>query len=407
MTILIKDARFLLTPTKILRGKSILIEDGRIAAIGQPSGKHDEVIQAADKIVMPGLVNAHTHAAMTLLRGFADDMPVMEWLETKIWPLEARLSKEDVYWGAKLACAEMLKGGITAFNDMYFYSSAVARAAQECGIRGLFSEVLFDFHDSSKTDEELAKAERSLAEIRKVGGMAAIGPHALYTCSKALLRGAFKLAEKHDTRVHLHLAESKGEMLNHYIQWLKRTIAAHCVWLSPAEMRSLAGSGAHLVHCPVSNAKLASGVGPFHGLLGTQAVCIGTDGAASNNSLDMFESMKFTALIHKLWRRNPKAASAHNVLIAATTAGAEALGLRYGIEKGAQADLILIDTKKPHLCPVHNPVSHVIYCTKSSDVDTVIVDGKIVIAGKKFYGMNEAAILEECEKRARRLISGA
>ncbi len=412
---LIKGAK-VLTPKGVVEG-NVLIEENKIAAVGDVADKSDVVIDGRKKAVIPGLFNTHTHAAMVLFRSYADDMVLHEWLEKKIWPLEAKLDSEAVYWGTKLACIEMLKSGTIFFNDMYFFPPAIAKAAEECGIRACVSAAFFDFFNPDLLEENLKKALKDLKEIEKYNVLRAIGPHAVYTVSLDGLRRAAEIAEEMDLFVHFHLAETEKEVVDFKKQHGKpitkaldeigflssRLIAAHSVWLEDAEIELLGKRGVTVSHCPASNMKLCVGKAIKFEEMKKAGVnfTIGTDGAASNNNLDMLEEMKFAALLQKFHYSDPTLMKAEEVFEAATVNAARAFGLKSGvIDEGYLADLVLIDLKKPYLQPEHNLVANLIYAASSGCVDTVIVDGRIVVENGYFMG-DETQEIEIIEKTAK------
>lgn len=414
----------ILDARKEIRG-DVLIEGDRIAEVGRV-GKADREIDGAGRAVIPGLINTHTHAAMTLLRGYGGDMGLEDWLAKKIWPLERHLTEDDVYHGTRLACAEMLTTGTTAFNDMYYFPESVARAAEEMGIRAAVSAVFFDKVEGKPPEEILARIERALAALRRFPNVIpAVGPHAPYTCSFELLREAAKIAEREGVPLHFHLAETEQETAGagrplvealDEIGFLSpRLIAAHSIWLQEADIRRLAARGVNVSHCPASNMKLASGRSkdgrprafPWRALHAAGVnVALGTDGAASNNSLDMFGAMKEAALLQKHAEADPTAAPAREVFAAATVNGARALGLRAGlIEPGYLADLVLIDLERPYFCPGHDLLADLVYAARGDCVDTVLVGGRVVVERGRVPG--QARILEEARQAARRLVEKA
>ncbi len=422
--ILIKNTR-ILTPGGLVEG-NLTIEENRIASIGESGDKSDIVIDGTRKVVVPGLFNTHTHAAMVLFRSFADDMLLHEWLETKIWPLEAKLDEDAVYWGTKLACIEMLKSGTVFFNDMYFYPPAIARAAEECGIRACVSAAFFDFFNSDLLEENIKKAIKDLREVEKYNVLRAIGPHAVYTVSLDGLQRAAEIAEEEDIFIHFHLAETEKEVLDFKKQYGKqivkaldeigflsrRLMAAHSVWLEPNEIEFLARRGVSVSHCPTSNMKLCVGRAINYSAMKRAGVnfTIGTDGAASNNNLDMLEEMKFAALLQKFHYSDPTLMRAEEVFEAATINAAKAFGLKSGrIEEGYLADVVVLDLTAPALRPSHNLVADLVYSASAGCVDTVIVDGRIVVENGLFMGNKEVErkILDKASEVAHGLTGSA
>ncbi|MBC8521620.1 MAG: amidohydrolase [Methanomicrobia archaeon] len=383
-----------------------LIEE--ISEVG--SGKEAEfVIDGKGKAAIPGLFNAHTHAAMTLLRGYADDMPLQEWLSTKIWPLEARMTEEDVYWGTKLACLEMIKSGTIFFNDMYWHWRGSTRAVAETGIRAALSAVFIDGFDEERAREQMRRNEGLYEESKKLPGriIFALGPHAIYTVSEESLCWTKDFAEKHDLLVHIHLSETRGEVeecVERYgmrpVEFLdsiaflsSRTIACHCVHLSSKELELLKKNDVKIVHNPVSNMKLAAGRMLYEELKKAglySNIALGTDGCASNNNLDMFEEMKIASLVHKAFSGDPTSMPATEAFELATRNAAKTFRLNSGvIEAGRLADVVLLDLKKVELVPNHNLTSNIVYSANGSCVDTVICDGRMLMAGRKVEGEEE------------------
>ena len=368
----------------------------------------DTVIDGRRKAVIPGFVNTHGHAAMTLFRGFGDDMPLMPWLKERIWPNEAKLTKEDIYWGTKLACLEMIKSGTTTFFDMYLDFHATAEAVEEMGIRVNNSAPCFDWHKPEET-------EKSKQSIRKLYGEKdrysdrirfSVGPHAIYTVSGGLLQWVDAFAREHDIMIQMHLAETEEEVNNsvrdfgytpvRYLHKLgvlsPRLLIAHGIYVDDEEIRMLADNGVKVVHNPASNMKLASGMRfKFDEMRKAGvSVALGTDGCASSNNLDMIEAMKLASLLGKVWRKDPEAVSAGDIFQSATIGGATVAGLKAGqIAEGYLADLSLVDLNMPAFTPNFNLVSNLVYAANGSCIDTVICDGKILMRDKKVAGEDE------------------
>ncbi len=428
MSLLIKNASIITQNEKreMLADTDILIEENIITKIAKKIEEETEfVIDARGKFVIPGLANCHTHAAMTLLRGYGDDMQLHDWLEKKIWPREAKLNEKDVYWGSMLACVEMIKTGTTSFADMYFFMDGTAKAVQETGMRANISHGMIDLGNEEKRKKELKEGERIVKEWNgKAGGRitASFGPHAPYTCSRELLETTKKLAEKHDVKIQIHSSETRKEVFDvkkqtgkRPVEYLastgflsERAIASHCCWITKSEVKLLAKHGASVVHNPVSNMKLATGgTMPFPELLEAKAnVCLGTDGACSNNSLSMIETMKFAALMQKNARWNPTILNAQQALDLATRNGAKALGINAGtIEEGKLADLAVLDFKKANTTPTHNPASNIVYAASEKNVSDVIIDGKIALREGKLQTADEEKIIEKAQEVAEGLVN--
>ena len=419
MSILIKNVK-IVDANKNIRG-DVYIEDNKITEVGEiKNSKHDVVIDGRDKAVIPGLINMHTHAAMVLFRSYADDMPLMEWLNNKIWPLEAKLTAKDIYHGTKLACLEMIKSGTTTFNDMYFEVEAIAKAVEEIGIRACISSAFIDFFDAERLKERLKRVEQDLKKLKEFKNVIpAIGPHAPYTVSIDGLKASIELANKYDALIHFHLAETEMEIREFKDKYGKgvvevldeieflnaRLTAAHSVWLSEEEIKMMAKRSVNVAHCPTSNMKLCVGNALNYSAMKKYGlnVCLGTDSAASNNNLDMFEEMKFAALLQKYHYNNPTILNAKEAFEMATVNGAKALGIKAGlIEPDYLADLVIIDLKKPYIMPGHDLISDMVYSVKGDCVETVIIDGRIVMENGKVEG--EEKIMDDAKKVAMDLI---
>ena len=400
----------------IIADGAVAIEGSDIAAVGKAESvatafQGRRIIDARGSLVMPGLINGHTHAAMTCFRGIADDLTLMDWLNNFIFPAEAKNADPELaYWGALLACAEMIKSGTTTFCDMYIFEDDAARAAHQAGIRCLLGEVLFDFPSPSfKTPVEgLALTERLLqkwADDPLVNII--VEPHALYTCSPTLLKGAKQLADRYRAPVGVHLLENLAEKTQledrfgrKAVSFLKdigyldeRFIAFHGVCLDEEDMTIFAGQGCKVVHNPESNMKLASGVAPIPDML-KQGVTVGlgTDGCASNNNLDMFQEMDTAAKLHKVHRLDATVMNAETVLRMATCEGARALGMGHltgCLKPGMKADLLILGLNKPHLTPLYHPYSHLVYAAGGADVDTVFINGTPVMENRKLLTIDE------------------
>ncbi|MDO5017647.1 MAG: amidohydrolase [Porphyromonas sp.] len=399
--------------------KDILIEGNKIIALGDLNGLQQdvEVIDADRMAVIPGLVNCHTHAAMTFFRGYGDDLDLMDWLNNMIWPVEAHMTEEDVYIGAKLACLEMIKSGTTAFLDMYSFPHGTARAVEEMGLRANVSYTLFDRGNPQRAEEDKRNLERYLTEFARYSDRVqlSVGPHAIYTVTAPMLQYAHDFAKANNLKVHLHLSETKGEVDTclkeegmrpvHYLKKIgvlsPHVVLAHALWMDSEELQILADHGVACVHNPASNMKLASGYQFKIEEMWAKGirVGIGTDGTSSSNNLDMFTAMKLTSFLAKSWSGDPKAAKADDVFRAATATGADIVGVDAGtIEVGKLADLALLDLDRPDMTPCHNLVSNAVYATNGSAVNTLIVDGKILMRDHVVPG--EAEIMEEARRTA-------
>lgn len=417
-----------------MEGHDNIIVDGEIAIAGDriisagargssPSDfKADRVVDGTGMVAMPGFINCHTHAAMTLLRSYADDMPLMKWLNEKIWPLEEKLQREDFYWGTMLCCLEMIKSGTTAFADMYFEMDQVARAVEESGMRACLSRGMIGFGPNAQK-----AVDESVQFVEKWHGgadgriTAMFGPHAPYTCPPDYLKQVAGLASRYGVGIHVHVAETTDELEKisadygttpvRHLEALGifdvPVLAAHCVHLDQADIEILARKKVRVAHCPESNMKLASGISPVAGLISAGAhVALGTDGAASNNNLDMMEEMRSAALLQKVATGDPMVLPSFETLKIATRNGAAALGLEdLGlITTGMKADIILVDLRRPHLCPRHDLAAHLVYAAQSADVDTVIINGEIVMEGRKVLTMDEKEVMAQAQNCADRLV---
>ena len=413
----------------IIKRGFLCIRGADISAIanGEPHQvRARKTIDAKGGLILPGLINGHTHAAMTLFRGLADDLPLMEWLNHYIFPVESRMDRDFVRTGTLLACAEMILGGTTTFCDMYLFEDEVAQAAQEAGMRCLVGEVLYDFPSPNYGPvEEGLKYTEFL--IRKWQGhplvSIAVEPHAVYTCSPDLLAAANGLATQYGLPLIMHVAESATEIEEVKNRYGKRPfehleslgllgprfIAHHCVHVDEAEIRRMAIHDVKATTNPESNMKLASGISPVplllaHGI----TVGLGTDGCASNNNLDLFEEMDTAAKVHKVAAMDPTVLDAFSVFKMATLSGAKALGMedRIGsLEVGKKADVIIVDTHQPHLTPMYNPYSHLVYAAKGSDVSHSLINGKLVMEDRKLLTLDLQEVLRKAREMSRKVLS--
>ncbi|MBQ7498627.1 MAG: amidohydrolase [Selenomonas sp.] len=423
MKTLIKNVNALL-PDGTTPVTNIMIEGDRIEAVGEvPEGyQADKVIDGKDHLAAPGLVNAHTHASMTLLRCYADDMVLMDWLNNKIWPTEAKMNDDDIYWGAMLAAAEMIRTGTTAFADMYGpYMDKVAEVTIDSGLRGVLSRGLIGVAPDS--EEKLAENIALYKDFHGAGdGRVTVmfAPHALYTCPPDYLKKVSQAAGECKAEIHIHMSETQGEVENCLKEYGKRpfahveatgifehgTLAAHCVHLDDEDIAIIKKHDIRVAHNPGSNMKLASGVAPVPRLL-KEGVCValGTDGASSNNNLDMLEEVQLAALLHKADTLDPLAVTAAEAVKMGTEYGAQAVGLKDAgkLAAGALADIVLYDMKNTMWCPRHNLVSLLAYSARSSSVDTVLVAGRVLMEKHEIKTLDEERILFEAQRCADRL----
>ncbi len=402
----------------------VVIDDGAITEVGERTQESaDIIVDARGGIVMPGLVNTHTHAAMTLFRGYADDLPLSQWLQQHIWPAETKLTDNDIYSGTLLACLEMIKSGTTCFNDMYFHMDETAKAVEQTGIRASLSYGMIELGNKDKADTELKEGSRFVQKWqgRADGRITTMyGPHAPNTCSSEFLQRVKDKAREDGVKVHIHILETEAElkemkekygmcsihMLNNIDFFDTDVVAAHCVWLSDGDIKILAEKGVNISHNPVSNMKLASGIAPITKLLQSGSnVCLGTDGCASNNNLDMFEEMKIAALLQKINIMDPTVLPAKEVLKMATVNGAKALGINAGvIREGALADIIIVDKNKAHMRPFYDAASHLVYRPNGQDVMTNIVNGKLLMDNYEVLCMDELKVIEQASMVAENLV---
>ncbi len=422
-TILLKNAEIIGQQGEVFSG-DIAIEGKRIKAVGTiPDGwQADQVIECTNKIAIPGLVNSHTHAAMTLFRSYADDMLLMDWLQNKIWPAEDKLESEDVYWGTLLAIAEMIKSGTTTFADMYFFMPEVAQAVAKSGIRAVLARGMAGVAPNAM--QALAESESFFKEYHHAADgriTVMLGPHAPYTCPPDYLKKVVTLSQQLGAEIHIHLSETKGEVEKCIAQYGKSPIelmrdlgildcgvlAAHCVHVSPKDIEIMKEYQVRVAHNPGSNLKLASGIAPVPQLL-EQGVCValGTDGAASNNNLDMFEEIRLAAMIHKVNAFDPLLVPAKTAVEMGTLQGAKAVGLEGQIgciAPGFKADITLLDMHAPHWYPRNDRFSLMAYSAGAGDVHTVIVNGEILLNNKQLTTIDEEELFYQIQKRSMRL----
>ena len=405
----------------------VLIEGNRIARIAEgisaPAGA--EVLDGTDKAIIPGFINTHTHASMTLFRGYGDDLPLMTWLQDYIWPVEAQMTAHDVYVGARLACLEMLRSGTTCFLDMYMHPLETAKAVEEMGLRAHLSYTLFDQGNAERAELDRKRSYEYFERFKEFSDRITftLGPHAIYTVSGEQLQFCHQFAVEHNVKIHLHLSETKGEIDEcvrlhgltpvRYLDKLgilsEHLVLAHVVWIDDEEMDLLAKYNVSVVHNPASNLKLASGYAFKYEEMKRRGIRIGigTDGCSSSNNLDMVVAMKLASFLGKGWRFDSTACKADDIFASATRVSADILGIPAGrVEEGALADVCLVDLNTPELVPLNNLTSNLVYATSgSSCVDTVIIDGRILMRDK--YVPGQEAIIAEAREVARRLFKHA
>lgn len=412
-----------------LQNAVLLVQDGRIAYAGYAEHAPDipedaEVIDVMGRIILPGLVNAHTHSAMTIFRGAADDLPLHRWLNEKIWPMEAKLDDEAVYWGSMLAIAEMIRGGVTAFNDMYFFTEQTVRAVEHAGVRALLTRcVTCNETDDASIREGVQRAADCFAQFDGAAQgriRVSIAPHAEYTCSAPFLRALGEKAQQLGARVHIHISETREEheqckqrhggltpigLLNALGVLENPTLAAHCVYVDEADLAIMQQKGVCVLHCPGSNLKLASGIAPVPAMLAHDlCIALGTDGAASNNNLNMFEELQAVALLHKGVSGDATMVHTAQALRMATQNGAQALGLSSGVlAAGEPADLIILDIHKPHMMPMYNALHNTVYSAQASDVWMTMVGGRVLYHDGDYKTLDIERILYEASRVAARI----
>jgi 5-methylthioadenosine/S-adenosylhomocysteine deaminase len=428
------SARYVVTMDagrRVIENGAVAIRADRIAGVGtlaeiETKFQARQRIKTPEALIAPGLINTHTHAAMSLFRGIANDLRLQDWLEKYIFPAEAKnVNAEFVRWGTRLACLEMALGGATTFTDMYYFEDVVAEAAKEAGLRGVLGETVLNFPapDAKTPQDALAFAERF---IRRFQGdpliVPAVAPHALYTNTDESLRSARALANRYGVPLIIHVSETKQERDDSVakrgmspVQVLQslgvfdgRTLAAHCVWLDDADIKVLRDKGAGVAHCPSSNMMLASGVAPVTKMLAAGvAVGLGTDGpAGSNNDFNMFEEMDLAAKLQKVATGDPRALPAEQALEMATILGARALGMEKeigSIEAGKRADLIGVRLDAPNAVPLYGVYAQMVYSLKAGDVAQVMVNGRWIVRSGRMLTLDRAAVLAEAEKYRRKV----
>jgi 5-methylthioadenosine/S-adenosylhomocysteine deaminase len=417
---------------RVINPGSVAISGTTITAVGESPAIAAQypartTIEARGRVVMPGLINTHTHAPMVLYRGLADDLPLMEWLQKYIFPAEAKtVSPAFVRTGTRLAALEMIRSGTTTYADMYYFEEEIARATKEAGLRGVLGQTVIEFPvpDAKTPAAALARAEAFIKQFSKDDLIVpAVAPHSVYTLDAATLTATRDLAIKYGVPVLIHLGETQDEikmaldrhkmrpvaLLEQLAFWRPLVIAAHGVWMNADEIAVLKKNNVGVSHNPESNMKLASGTAPVQEYLRAGvALGLGTDGAASNNDLDMFEAMRQAAFLHKLVSRDPRAVSAQTALEMGTLGGARVIGRadRLGsLEAGKLADVVVVRMDQPRQTPMYGAVSHLVYVTRGDDVETTIVNGKVLMRDRKVLTLNEADVLAEARKAAEQVRS--
>ncbi len=424
--IIIKNGTILTMKSQnsLVKNGFLCIQGDSISHIGSDGVESFEAAKTIDVkggLILPGLINAHTHAAMSLFRGLADDLPLMDWLNNYIFPAESKIDADFVFTGTLLACAEMIMSGTTTFCDMYLFEDEAAKAAQEAGMRCLVGEVLYDFPSPNYGPIEKG-LEYTEALINKWQDSPlvniAVEPHATFTCSPDLLKAANKLALEYNVPLIIHVAETLSEIAELKEKYGKKPfehlesldllgphlIADHCVHIDDSEINRMAKHGVKAVDNPESNMKLASGISPVSKLIAQGVtVALGTDGCASNNNLDLFTEMDTAAKLHKIETMDPTVLDAITVLKMATIEGAKALDLEDitgSIEIGKKADIIIVDTNKPHLTPMYTPYSHIVYAARGNDVSHSIINGRLVMEDRKLLPLDLDSVLARAREKS-------
>jgi len=407
---------------RVITGGSVAIDGANIVAVDTVDAirrqfRASDTIDATGQVVMPGLVNTHTHAPMVLYRGLADDLALMDWLNNYIFPAEAKtVSPEFVRAGTRLAALEMIESGTTTFADMYYFEEEIAKETKAAGLRGVLGETVIQFPvaDAKTPADALARAETFIKTFRNDPLITpAVAPHAIYTNDGQTLKAARDLSRKYSVPTLIHVAETRAEAdtakergspsVVAYLDSLgflgPGVVAAHAIWVNDADIAILKSRGVGVSHNPESNMKLASGVAPVLGYLAADVpIGVGTDGAASNNDLDMFEAMRVASLLQKVTSNSPTAVSAKTALQMATIGGARALGMERQIgslEQGKRADVIIVGMSAARQTPMYDPISHLVYVTRGDDVQTTIVNGKVLMRNRKVVTLDRAAVLKD------------
>jgi 5-methylthioadenosine/S-adenosylhomocysteine deaminase len=428
MTLAVTGGR-VLRPDGSTERADVLVDDGEIVAVGPDVGtdQHPQTLDATDALVVPGLVNAHCHAPMTLLRGNADDKPLGPWLREDIWPVEAELTPADVEAGAALGVLEQIRSGVTAFVDMYFEMDRVASVVEDAGLRALLGHgIISEGKDEAGAREELATAREFAEEYDGAADgrvQTALTPHSLTTVDPELLATCAETAADLDVPLHVHVNETEDEVdpivEERGVRPLEfaadlgllgpDTFVAHAVHTDEREIELLAETGTGVAHCPASNMKIASGAAPVTEMLATGVdVGVGTDGPATNNDLDVFDELRDAATLAKLRERDASAVPADEAFGLATEGAAAATGLPGGrVEPGAPADLAVVDLTAPHLTPVHDPVSHLAYAVRASDVRHTVCDGRVLMRDREVLTMDERRVIDRASEHAHDLLARA
>ena len=419
MKLLLKGALTLNAEGTGFARADVAVEKGKIALVGDCAGvMANEVIELDDCLLMPAFVNAHTHLPMTLFRGAADDMPLLTWLETRIWPMEDKLTAKDALIAARLACAELIRSGVSAFNDMYFFTDTFIEAVCESGLRGALCRAITSGDGDFRVDEAIALYDRwHGAENGRIS--ISFGPHAEYTCSKETLMRTRDEAYKRNALLHVHCSESQEEhaqCIERHAKtptaWFEelgllseRTLLAHCVQVTDEDIGLIAARGATVLHNPQSNLKLGSGIAPVPKMLQAGVnVALGTDGAASNNNLDMFEEMRLAATLHKGYGRDPVAVPADTALRMASVSGAKALKMGCkAIAEGETADIVAISLEQAHMNPVNDALKNVVYSAGMGDVAMNMTDGKVLYYKGEYKTLDIDRIKFEANEIAKRV----